>query len=456
MEIERDVMMFKSPPKTEELLKTAAPCVGEQMLVMLVNLASVAIIGHVGKNELTAVSMVNQLVNWLQFLFVGLSTGTTVVIARMWGVNDKDNVKKAYVQSLNVSVIIGIVLTILTLIFANFLINLFFGGAEEQVFNYLHIYFKYCMYGLPFMAILTLINASVRGTGDNKTPLVSTTILNLLNIILSYSFIYGIPILNIPKLGVVGAGIGVTSARILSCFILIIYIYIKKSPILPRKYTLKKNKEIISRIVGVGIPSSVEQLIFQGGFVILQSLLIPFGAAFQGGYQISGTINSISWCPANGIAVALTALTSQYISRKDYDGAKELVKSAKFIIGVTSGILMAVMIFGAPLFSKLFSTEADVIAVCTMFVRVFGSMVIPLGYSLILAGILRGAGDAKYIAVTCTLGMWLGRIMMVWALAKITGNGFIAVSVGVSSDFIVRAIMYHFRIKKGNWLYIKV
>ena len=442
--------------KSAELLRAAAPCIGEQLLVLMVNIISMAIIGHVGKNELTAVSMVNQLVNWLQFLFVGLSTGTTVVIARLWGVKDKNGVRHAFVESINLGLIIGVVLTSLTVIFSTFLVNLFFGGAEPEVLENLHIYFSYSMYGLPFMAILTITNASVRGTGDNRTPLISTLVLNASNIILSYSLIYGIPFLHIPSFGIHGAGIGITSARVISCVFVLLYVKLRKMPILPRKYYFRFNKETISRVVNVGFPSSVEQLIFQGGFVILQSLLSPFGAAFQGGYQISGTVNGLAWAPANGVAVALTTLISQYISRKDYEGAKQLASCAKVLMLATGAVICVVMLTAAGPMSMMFSNEADVLSSAKIFIRVFGCLVLPLNYSIALAGVLRGAGDAKSSGVTCTFGMWLGRILMVWGLGKLTGNGYLAVGVGVAADFITRAFMYHFRVRKGNWLYIKV
>ena len=174
------------PPRTKQLIKIAAPCVIEQFLLVLVGLISTAIIGHLGKTELTASSMSNTLVNCLQCFYTGLTAGATVVIGRLWGENDKDGVRRAFFQALVLTAFVSFAVLAFLLIFQSQIILLLFGKAEGDVMKNIHIYFPYCMIGMPATALTNAISASLRGTGDNKTALVTSVFLNALNVVLSY------------------------------------------------------------------------------------------------------------------------------------------------------------------------------------------------------------------------------------------------------------------------------
>lgn len=449
-------MKLSCPPRVGQLTKIAMPCFMEQLLLVIVNVLSTMIVGQLGKAELSASSMSNQLVNWLQCAYVGLSAGATVVIGRMWGNGDREGVSRGFLQSLKLVVAVSLGVLLLTVVFEGTIVNLFFGGAEQAVLDNIHTYFFYCMIGMPATAVANVIGASLRGIGDNKTPLYTTAVLNVVNLALSFLLIFGVPALGIPRMGIAGAGIAISSARVVSAVFIVVYIVIKKKPILPRRYTFGFEAETIRRITRVGVPSAVEQLVFQGGFVILQTLLIGFGTVFQAGYQIGANLNNILGAPSMAMGVACTALISQTLGKKDWEGAKEYVKAANFIIyTVFIGISIA-MFFAAPYFATMYSSDPAVIQEGAFFARMFALMALPIGLMQAMSGILRGAGDAKYIAVTNVVGLWGMRVFGVWLLSAWTGNGYIAVVVGCGSDFLWRSISYALRVRKGNWLHIRV
>ncbi len=449
-------MKLSIPPRVGALTKIAMPCFVEQLLLVVVNVLSTMIVGQLGKAELSASSMSNQLVNWLQCAYVGLGAGATVVIGRMWGTGDKEGAARGFMQSLKLTIAVSLGVLLLTVVFEGAIVSLFFGGAEQAVLDNIHTYFFFCMIGMPATAVANVIGASLRGVGDNKTPLYTTAVLNVVNLILSFLLIFGVPSLGIPKMGIAGAGIAISSARVVSAVFIVIYVIVKKKPILPKRYEFGFHKETIKRVTNVGVPSAVEQIVFQGGFVILQTLLIGFGTEFQAGYQIGANLNNIICAPSAAMGVACTALISQTLGKRDWEGAKAYVKAANFIIYTVFTGISVLMFFCAPLFASMYSTDPAVIGEGTFFARMFALMALPIGLMQAMSGILRGAGDAKYIAVTNVIGLWGMRVFGVWLISVLTGNGYLAVVLGCGSDFLWRAISYALRVRRGNWLHIRV
>lgn len=449
-------MKIEAPAKTSELIKIATPCLIEQFLLVVAAVISTAIVGRLGKAELTAATMCTNIVNWLQCMYVGLSVGSTVVIGRIWGSGDKEGVKDVFDQSLKLNILISVMVMIILLALKRQIIGLFFGGAEQTVLDSMYLYMPYCLASMPATAYTTIVGSAQRGTGDNKTSLVGTASLNVSNVILTPVLIYGVSWLHIPAMGLMGAGIAFVSVRYIAVVCLTIYIFAANKPILPRHWNLKLKKETILRIINVAIPSALEQFLFQGGFVFLQTVLVTFGTVFQAGYQIGANLNGIICVPSQAISVATTALISQALGSKRLDEAEEIVKANKFIIWSVFSVIGILFFFGAPLLVKPYTNEAEVIQEATFFVRVFAVESFAVGYMQAMTGVLKGAGDVRYVAFTSAAALWIGRIFMTWILAKLTGNGHFAIVVGLSMDFFFRAFMYARKVRKGDWLHIRV
>lgn len=450
------IMKIACPPRVGELIKIALPCFAEQILLVIAGIVSTSIVGQLGKYELTAATMSNSFVNWLQCAYTGLSTGATVVVARMWGSGDREGTQKAFLQAVKMVVVVSLCVLLLTIVFKNAIIKLFCSGAEPEVIENIHIYFTYCMLGMPATAIANMICASLRGIGDNKTALYTTTCVNVFNLLFSFMFVFGVEPLGIPRMGVMGAGIAIVIARYLTMVLTIIYIFISKKPVLPKKYIFGFDWAVLKRVTNIGTPTAMEQFIFNGGFVILQTLLIGFGTLFQAGYQIGANFNGIGTATSNAMSVAIMSLISRALGKNDWELAKQYVAATKFIIWTAFSAICVIMLAISPLMANVYSNDPQVVEQGTYFCMMFSVMIIPVGYFQAMSGVLRGAGDAKYVAFTSIFALWFMRIFGVWLLARLTNNGYIAVTVGVGLDFVTRAVLYHFRVKKGNWLHIRV
>ncbi len=185
---------------TSNLLKLSFPCFLEQLLIVSVSVISTVIMGRVGKNEMTAVSMINQLITWLQFLYLGLGTGVTVIIGRLYGEGNHEGVKEATMQSVKIGLVLSTSISILGYIFSDSLIGLFFGSASPEVMKHLKIYYPYSIVSLPFIALNYITNAAARGTGDNRLALVTNVLVNGLYTLFAYILIFGICYFGYPSL----------------------------------------------------------------------------------------------------------------------------------------------------------------------------------------------------------------------------------------------------------------
>lgn len=186
-------------------------------------------VGHVGKDAMAAVGMVNTLMNFLQVSFSGLAFGATVVIARMYGEGDRNGAREALKQALMLCIAIGVTMTIICFFLREQIIGLFFGGATEAVTQNMNQYFSIVLFGILFMVFDTVVSGAVRGAGDTKTPMQVTIIENVVNVVLGICLIFGVNLFGkqiIPSFGLVGAGIAITVARVISGSLRVLLLFV--------------------------------------------------------------------------------------------------------------------------------------------------------------------------------------------------------------------------------------
>ena len=193
-------------PLRGEIYRLAWPSIVEQLLVMAVGMVSTMFVGQLSVEALVAVGLINMIVMFIQSVFAALSTGTTVVVARLTGEQDSDGVNMTVSQSLTLSIICSLVLTLFCYIFADQLLGLFLGNAEPQVFETARLYFLRTLISLPFMMISIIMGGALRGAGDTRTPMYAAGVSNIVNVILSFVLIFGFG--PIEARGIYGAEIG--------------------------------------------------------------------------------------------------------------------------------------------------------------------------------------------------------------------------------------------------------
>lgn len=443
-----------------EIFNLAWPSILEQMLIMMVGMVSTIFVGRISKEAMAAVGMINMLIFVFQTVFAGLATGTTVIIARVTGEKDNEKAKSVLIQSLIMSVVVGAAVTVIGYIFAEPILKIFFGSAEPEVFEIAHLFYSIVLIGLPFLVIDMVISAGVRGAGDTKTPMYVTGIVNVINLVVSSILIFGIVINGkayVPALGVSGIAIAVNTARISGALIRLYAIYFKEGRLnLTFKDKYKIDPEMMKRIVRVGAPAFLEQLVMQGGFLVMQVIIVSMGTVSMAAYQVGVNANSLAFMPIFGFAIAATTMVGQSLGSKNYEGAEIYAKeSNRIAVIIISLIGVAMFIFAKPL-AIMYTNDIQVVELSVPIIRIFAVTEPLIGILSVCAGVLRAAGDIMYVMISSVIGLWSLRVLVSLTLHRFFGLGIFGVMAGVCLDFGVRAAMYSYRMKRGKWKTLKV
>lgn len=437
----------------KNVLKLALPIMVEQTFVMLLGVCNTMMAGHIGEEAVSAIGMVDSINILFISFFAALSVGATVVVAQQIGQEEVRKANETAKQAIVSGLIVSTIITLSLWIFRVPLINALYGSAEELVKVNAKLYIEFTLLTYPFIAIEQIANGILRGCGDTKTPMYITIFMNLINIALGYMLIYGIDIIHIPSFGIMGAAIAIAIARVIGTLIIIMVLFrgtriIKIKKLFPFKFDMKIQKNIFN----IGIPAGMEQVIFNAGKLIVQIFIVTMGTASIAANAIGMSIASMINVPGNALCLAATTLVGQYVGRDDIKGAKStliyLTKFGTICLMVIGLIFMPI----ATWISSLYTNASDVIQLSATLIRSNNLALIVWPMSFILSAGLKGAGDTRFTMVTAFIGMWVFRILVGYILGIVFGLGVIGIWIGMYTDWLIRGIMYCFRLRGQKWL----
>lgn len=410
--------------------------------------------GHIGKEAVSAIGMVDSLNYIFIAFFSSLAVGGTVVVAQYVGQGNVKQANAATKQALYVGFMLSVIVTLITWTFRGPILNLLFGSAEASVINNAYTYLGITLLTYPLISIDLIANGILRGAGDTKTPMSITIFMNVINVVSSYIFIYGINLgsFHINGMGILGAAIGIAIARTTGAVIIMI-VLLRGSRIIKLKNlrNFKFDKELLSPIFGVGIPASLESLLFNCGKLITQIYIVNMGTISIASNAIAGSIASMLNIPGNAFSIAATAIVGQQIGSGK---PKEAESSLKYLIifsSVCLGILGLFSVPSAEFLTGLYNKNPEIISLTSKIIRLNALFIITWPSSFVLPAGLKGAGDAKYTLVTTIIGMWVFRITFGYILGIPLGLGLEGVWLGMFTDWIVRGTLYHLRLRSGKW-----
>lgn len=443
----------------KDVLKLALPVVAEQAFIMVMGVINTVMAGHLGKEAVSAIGMVDSINNIFIAFFSALAVGGTVVVAQYYGQMNIERANEAARHTVFAGILISLFITVILFIFRNGVVMILFGSAEQQVVKNSLIYLEITLFTYPLIALTSVACGVLRGAGDTRTPMKVTVFMNFLNVILSYIFIYGINFnksyfsISIPGYGVRGAAYGIAAARTIGA-LLFCFVLLNGSKIIKLKLDRHFRPEwsMLGSIFGIGLPASVESLLFNGGKLITQIFIVSMGTASIAANTISSSVSGLINIPGNAFGIAATTLVGQHMGK----GESEEAQDAILYLAKAASICMSVICLIAFPFTRLltsaYTANEDVIAIAA---GVLGTNLIatPLFWSaafVIPAG-LKGAGDVRYTLLVSVFGMWFFRVAMGYILGVLLGLGVTGVWLGMYIDWVVRGVLFYIRLKHGKW-----
>ncbi|WP_045519399.1 MATE family efflux transporter [Neobacillus niacini] len=424
--------------KIAAIISLAVPAMIENILQTIVGFVDTLFVSRLGLNEVTAVGIANAVLAVYIAIFMALGVGTSSLIARSIGAGDIEKAKSIAHQSTILSGIFGILFGLISLFYSEHLLQLM--GAESEVLADGAAYFKIVAIPSIFISLMFTLGSILRAAGDTKTPMKVSWWINILHIGLDYLLIFGI--FGVPGFGVEGAAWATVVVRIIGTIAL--FYYIKKSKI-SFSFVGKVSKEDSYSILKISTPAAIERLIMRLGQVLYFGLIVKIGADAYAAHMIAGNIETFSYMPGYGLAVAATTLVGQSIGAKRFKDAYAYGMITTVIAIAFMSFIGVLLFILSPWFAVWFTTEKNAVDMVVTALRIDAFAQPALAIGLVLAGALQGAGDTKSPMYSTALGMWVIRILGVYILGIQLSMGIAGVWLAIALDLYVRAIYLFYR-----------
>lgn len=424
------------------------PATVENVLQMTVGIVSSAMLGRVGALSVGAVGLGRRITMLIWGIFAAIGTGTTVMVARSVGAKDRAAAGRYGEQAFVLAMGMVLSLSALLFVFARpVIIGLYHTSGELLEIG--TTYLKIVMWGVPFMAVMQVTGAIMRGAGNTKVPMQIAMVINLINVVLSYALIFGH--FGFPAMGVEGAGWAQNIAQAAGAALALYIMLFRQEDLRFKLKGFHLNWPDVRTVLGIGIPTAGENIFMQLGQIMLTSLVVSFGTVALAAHQQGMTAESLSYMPAVGFGISATAFVGQSIGAGSLRQAERYVRElAKWSIILTA-ITASFLTFTPKLVFGLLSNEPDVINLGAHYLILMGIAQIPQQLSGVYNGALRGAGDTKAPMVIGAFGLWCIRLPLSYYFSRNLGGGMIGVWIAMTIDLYIRFALSFTRYRLGRW-----
>lgn len=437
--------------RVRRVLYLAVPSAGEALLGMMVGLVNTYLVGHLGAASLAAVGLGFQWMLAAMVLFGAVGTGATALIARMVGGGDWRTANRVLVQALVVAFGAGMISMALLVGFARPAMVLI--GAEGEALTQGITYLRIVSSVYAFSAVMFIGNACMRGAGDTRTPLLVMAVVNVINVAVAWALVNGSG--GLPALGVAGAALGAMAGRLVGGF-LVFGLLLKGRAGLKLRWGGGLDSGLVRRMLKVGLPASLEQLVFRFGMLAYIRVVSALGTVAFAAHQIALNGESLSFMPGFGFAVAATTLVGQGLGARDGDRAERDAHTAFAIAAGFMSLMGVCFVFFAPAIIGLFTDEAEVIALGVTPLRLIGVVQPFLAAMMVYAGALRGAGETLTPMLINGGSIWILRVPLCLLVTRVFGWGLTGVWIVMALDLSVRGTFLFAQFRMGRWKSVQV
>ena len=438
---------------SNKMLKTIlVPVILEQLLNSFMGTADTMMVSNVGSAAISAVSLVDSINVLLIQAFSALAAGGTIICAQYMGQRNYERANKSARQVLFIILSISAAVTILCLLFKDPLLHFIFGKVDADVMEASSVYFLFSAASYPFIALYDSGASIFRAQENTKGPLIISVISNVMNIVGNAILIWGF------HMGVAGAAIATLVSRIFCAVVVLWQLRKDRQPIVVRDYLkIRPDRKLIGRILGLGIPSGIENSMFQLGKLAIQSTVSTLGTTAIAAQAMTNNLEMLNGTAAMGVGIGLMTIVGECIGAGREDEAVYYVKKLSCVAEmIIIGCCLLVFALTKPI-TMLGGMEPESARMCFQMMA-WITVVKPLVWvvSFIPAYGMRAAGDVRFSMITSCVSMWVFRFCLCVFLIRVMGMGPLAVWFGMFTDWTIRGIVFIWRFHSRKWLRHKV
>ena len=428
------------------------PLIIEQMLNSLMGMVDTLMVSRVGAEAISAVSLVDSINNLVLQVFAAMAAGAAIICSQYLGRKDEKGCNDAAKQIVLTVVVISSVIMIIGVGFRKPLLHLIFGSVEEAVMTNAQIYFLITALSYPFIALFQAGAAFYRACGNSKFTMKTALIANVANIVGNTLFIF------VLQMGAAGAAMSTLISRALCAFV-VFYALRKPGYAIQLKnyFSIRPDLNLIVKILAIGVPSGIENGMFQFGKLAIQSTVSSLGTAAIAAQAMTIIFENVNGMAAVGIGIGLMTVVGQSIGAGRQEEAKYYIVKLAGYAEVAMIISCILVYIAARPVTVLAGMSEESTALCMQMILAI-TIVKPLLWvpSFTPPNGLRAAGDVRFSMITATLTMWLCRVALSIFLMRVVKTGPIGVWYGMFADWGVRGVIFTIRFVRGKWLRFKV
>lgn len=396
-------------PLTTKIIKFTIPVMLSGILQLLFNTADVIVVGRfTGKTALAAVGSTGSLINLLVSLFMGLSIGTNVLVARYQGAKDDKSVSETVHTSIALGIVGGLILLIVGVVATRPLLEMM--ATPDDVIDQSTLYMRILFFGMPLNLILNFGAAILRAIGDTKRPLYYLTIAGVINLFLN------IFLVTVFSLGVAGVAIATVISEGVSCVLILLCLKHETGAIRLYFNRIKINPSKCVDIMKIGLPAGLQGCIFSISNVLIQSSVNSFGSTVMAGNTAASNIEGFVYVSMNSLYQTCISFTSQNFGAGKFKRIKMVLINCLVIVAITGLVLGNSAYFFGKFLLSAYNNEAEVISYGLIRLSIISTMYFLCGLMDVMVGAMRGIGYSILPMIVSLVGACGLRIVWIYTV----------------------------------------
>lgn len=425
----------------------AVPMILEMAMESVFAVVDIFFVAGIGTEAVATVGLTEAVITLLYAVAIGLSMGTTALIARRIGEKNPELASESAAQAIWLGLFVSFVVGVLGLVFARDILVLM--GADESVLatgtNYTRL-----MFGGSFTIVfLFLVNAIFRGAGDATIAMRALWLANGINIVLDPCFIYGVG--PFPELGVTGAAVATNIGRGVGVLYGLYYICGGGGRIRLHLANMTLRLSIIWALIRISLGGIAQFLVATASWVFLMQIVSDFGSAAVAGYTIAIRIVMFSMLPAWGLSNAAATLVGQNLGASLPERAETTVWHIAKYNAIYMGLTAVVLLVFTRSIVQFFTAEPEVVEYAVQCLHIFAFGYVVWGFGMAILQAFNGAGDTMtptYINIFC---FWMVQVPLAYVLALTVGMGPEGVFWAVFVSELLAGIVGVAVFRRGSW-----
>lgn len=431
-----------------DIRKLLIPIMLENLLASLMGTVDTMMVSNVGASAVSAVSLVDSINILVIQALSALAAGGAILCSQYIGSSNPKGANRAARQVFLVMTVLSVFISAICLVLRVPMLKFIFGSVEAEVMADSQAYFLFTLLSFPFIGLYDAGASIMRAQKDSKSPMTISIISNFLNIGGNAILIFGL------GMGVAGAAISTLVSRVFCAVVVIIKLRNPSQTIcVNRYYAIRPDWDLIKRVLYIGVPSGIENSMFQFGKLAIQSTVSTLGTVAIAAQAMTNILENLNGIAAIGIGIGLMTVVGQCLGAGRKDEAIYYIKKLSLVSEVVIiASCLIIFILTKPI-TMLAGMEPASARLCFEMIT-FITIVKPICWvpSFIPPYGLRAAGDVKFSMIVSCCTMWLCRVSLCIYLCRVWGFGPIAVWIGMACDWMLRSIIFTARFHSRKWL----